>query len=78
MRKRTAPPSARVILSGGFLQIFGLGVIIVGDSGIGKSESALELISRGHRFISDDVVDISRVSDGRLVGTAPALSRYFM
>jgi len=76
--KTPAPASVRVILSGGFLQIFGLGVIIIGDSGIGKSESALELISRGHRFISDDVVDVARMSDGRLVGKAPALSRYFM
>jgi HPr kinase/phosphorylase len=78
MRKKSGLPAARLILSGGFMQIFGLGVIIVGDSGIGKSESALELVSRGHRFISDDVVDISRVPAGRLVGTAPALSRYFM
>jgi HPr kinase/phosphorylase len=67
-----------VILSGGFLQIFELGVIIIGDSGIGKSESALELVSRGHRFISDDVVDVARAAVGRLVGRAPALSRYFM
>jgi HPr kinase/phosphorylase len=76
--KPPAPGSARVILSGGFLQIFGLGVIIVGDSGIGKSESGLELVSRGHRFISDDVVDVARPAAGRLVGKAPALSRYFM
>jgi HPr kinase/phosphorylase len=71
-------PSSRFILSGGFLQIFGLGVIISGHSGIGKSESALELISRGHRFISDDVVELTRGKNGRLVGRAPALSRYFM
>jgi HPr kinase/phosphorylase len=76
--KSPVPPPVRVILSGGFLQIFGLGVIIMGDSGIGKSESALELVSRGHRFISDDVVDVARPSAGRLVGQAPALSRYFM
>jgi HPr kinase/phosphorylase len=76
--KAPAPETVRVILSGGFLQIFGLGVIIIGDSGIGKSESALELVSRGHRFISDDVVDIVRAAGGRLTGKAPALSRYFM
>jgi HPr kinase/phosphorylase len=70
--------SSRVILSGGFLQIFGLGVIITGHSGIGKSESALELVSRGHRFISDDVVELIRRKDGRLVGQSPGLSRYFM
>ncbi len=76
--KKPAPPSVRVILSGGFLRIFGLGVIIIGDSGIGKSESALELVSRGHRFISDDVVDVVRPSADRLLGKAPAISRYFM
>jgi HPr kinase/phosphorylase len=70
--------SCRVTLSGGFLQIFGLGVIIIGHSGIGKSESALELISRGHRFISDDVVEVRRRKDGSLIGNAPSLSRYFM
>jgi HPr kinase/phosphorylase len=58
--------------------MFKLGVIIVGTSGIGKSESALELVSRGHRFISDDVVELFRRRDGRLAGRAPALSRYFM
>jgi HPr kinase/phosphorylase len=78
MSKTTGPATARVIVSGGFLQIFGLGVLIIGDSGIGKSESALELVSRGHRFISDDVVDVVRRRAGRIVGKAPALSRYFM
>jgi HPr kinase/phosphorylase len=74
----SGPASSRLILSGGFLQIFGLGVIITGHSGIGKSESALELVSRGHRFISDDVVEVVRQNNGRLTGRAPALSRYFM
>lgn len=68
----------RIIIPGGFLQVFGLGVLIVGRSGIGKSESALELISRGHRFISDDVVEVTRVKGDRLVGRSPILSRYFM
>lgn len=70
--------SSRLVLSGGFLQIFGLGVIITGHSGIGKSESALELISRGHRFISDDAVEVIKQRDGGLVGRSPSLSRYFM
>jgi len=72
------PGSSRITLSGGFLRIFGLGVIIIGHSGIGKSESALELISRGHRFISDDVVEVRKRKDGKLIGSAPSLSRYFM
>jgi HPr kinase/phosphorylase len=66
------------VISGGLLQIFGLGVLIVGDSGIGKSESALELIARGHRFVSDDVVHVRRTASGRLIGKAPTLSRFFM
>lgn len=68
----------RITLSGGFLQIFGMGVLIIGDSGIGKSESALELISRGHRFIADDVVEVRRLRGARLLGRSPTLSRYFM
>ncbi|MBM3285675.1 MAG: hypothetical protein FJY81_07355 [Candidatus Aminicenantes bacterium] len=68
----------RVTISGGFLQVFGLGVLIVGHSGIGKSESALELISRGHRFISDDVVEVIKLKNGGLLGKSPILSRYFM
>ena len=58
--------------------MFGLGVLIIGDSGIGKSESALELIARGHRFVSDDVVRVERTPSGRLIGKAPAVSRFFM
>ena len=65
-------------ISAGLLQIFGLGVLIMGDSGIGKSESALELITRGHRFVSDDAVHLKRDTRGRLVGRAPSLSRNFM
>ena len=64
--------------SGGLLQIYRLGVLIRGDSGIGKSESSLELISRGARFISDDVTLIEKSGVGRLIGRAPSLSRNFM
>lgn len=67
-----------VILSGGLLCIFGQGVLILGDSGVGKSECALELISRGHSFVSDDVVQIQRDSDGILIGSATTLSQNFM
>lgn len=70
--------SGQMIISGGFLEIFGLGVLIVGDSGIGKSESSLELISRGCRFVSDDVVQVKRGANGRLLGKAPPLTRHFM
>ncbi len=65
-------------ISAGFLKILGLGTLILGDSGIGKSESALELIARGHQFIADDVVQIRLTPRGELIGTAPALSRNFM
>jgi len=65
------------IIPGGLLEIFGMGVLILGDSGVGKSESALELISRGHRFVSDDVTKCW-VSKGRLMGEAPDISRHFM
>jgi len=67
-----------VTISGGLLKVFGLGVLIVGDSGIGKSESALELISRGHSFISDDVVQVEKTARGKIFGKAPEVSRYFM
>jgi HPr kinase/phosphorylase len=66
------------IIPGGLLKIFGLGVLIIGDSGIGKSESALELVSRGYRFVSDDVVFVKKNPAGRLVAKAPSLSRFFM
>lgn len=67
-----------VKISAGLLQIFGLGVLIMGDSGIGKSESALELISRGYRFVCDDVVVFQKKTDNKLVGAAPSLTRNFM
>jgi HPr kinase/phosphorylase len=66
------------VLSGGLLTIFGQGILILGDSGVGKSESALELISRGHLFVSDDVVQIQKDAGGKLVGSAAPLSRNFM
>ena len=65
------------IIPGGLLEIFGLGVLISGDSGVGKSESALELITRGHRFVSDDVTKC-RILRGKLIGEAPDISRHFM
>jgi HPr kinase/phosphorylase len=66
-----------MIIPGGLLRVFGLGVLIIGDSGVGKSESALELITRGHRFISDDVTECLENND-RLIGVAPDVSHHFM
>ena len=60
------------------VDVHGAGLFITGNSGVGKSEAALELIKRGHRLVADDVVDIRRVSDTRLVGQAPELVRHFM
>lgn len=69
---------SQVVISAGLLKIFGVGTLIIGDSGIGKSESALELIARGHKFISDDVVEIFKDEAGRLHGRSPRLTRNFM
>ncbi len=71
---RLAP---RSVMHGVLMDIYGLGVFILGDSGIGKSECALDLVVRGHRLVSDDVVEIKRLGD-QLVGTGPELTRYHM
>lgn len=60
------------------VDVYGAGVLITGESGVGKSESALELVKRGHQLVADDVVDIKRVSDNRLIGEAPETVRHFM
>lgn len=60
------------------VEVYGEGLLITGDSGIGKSETALELIKRGHRLIADDAVEIRRVSRTTLVGQAPPLIRHYM
>jgi HPr kinase/phosphorylase len=69
--------ATRLHLHSVLLDVFGLGVLILGDSGIGKSECALELIDRGHRLVADDVVEIKRMGDV-LVGVSPDLTRYHM
>ena len=69
-------PSTR--MHGVLVEIYGVGVLITGNSGVGKSEAALELLKRGHRLVADDAVDIRRVSAGRLVGQAPEMVRNFM
>jgi len=58
--------------------VYGEGVLIMGDSGVGKSEAALELIRRGHRLVSDDVVEIRKVNDETLIGTSPDITRHFI
>ncbi len=65
-------------LHGVLVDVYGIGVLIRGDSGIGKSEAALELVKRGHRLVSDDLVEIRKVSEETLVGIAPALTRDFI
>lgn len=67
-----------ISIHGVLVDVYGVGVLIVGESGIGKSEAALELIKRGHRLVSDDVVEIRKVSDETLVGTAPDITRHFI
>ena len=67
-----------ISIHGVLVDVFGEGVLITGESGIGKSEAALELIKRGHRLVSDDVVEIRKVSDDTLVGTAPDITRHFI
>ena len=65
-------------LHGVLVEIYGEGVLLLGDSGVGKSETAIELVKRGHRLIADDAVEIKRVSDKTLVGTAPEVIRHFI
>lgn len=68
----------RITMHGVLVDIYGEGILIIGESGIGKSETALELIKRGHRLVADDAVEIKRVSHSTLVGTSPELIRYFI
>ena len=67
-----------ISIHGVLVDVYGEGILITGESGIGKSEAALELIKRGHRLVSDDVVEIRKVSDVTLVGSAPDITRHFI
>ena len=67
-----------ISINGVLVDVYGVGVLIMGESGIGKSEAALELINRGHRLVTDDVVEIRKVSDDTLVGKAPDITRHFI
>ncbi len=67
-----------ISIHGVLVDVYGEGVLIMGESGIGKSEAALELIKRGHRLVTDDVVEISKISDETLMGTSPDITRHFI
>ena len=68
----------RISIHGVLVDVYGEGVLIMGDSGVGKSEAALELIRRGHRLVSDDVVEIRKVNDETLLGKSPDITRHFI
>ncbi len=70
--------AARVMMHAVLIDILGLGVLIVGESGIGKSECALDLIVRGHRLVADDTVEMHRRAESILIGTCPELTRHHM
>ncbi len=67
-----------ITIHGVLVDVYGEGVLIMGESGIGKSEAALELIRRGHRLVTDDVVEIRRVDGENLIGTAPDITKHFI
>ena len=67
-----------ISIHGVLVDVYGIGVLLTGDSGIGKSEAALELIKRGHRLVADDVVEIRKVSEVTLIGIAPAITKHFI
>lgn len=75
MNRCLAPRATR---HGVLVDVYGVGVLLTGESGVGKSEAALELVKRGHQLVADDVVDICRVSDNRLTGECPEMVRHFM
>ena len=68
----------RITRHGVLVEVYGEGILILGDSGIGKSETAIELVKRGHRLIADDAVEIKKVSAKTLVGSAPELIRHYV
>lgn len=71
-------PSSRITLHGVLIEIFGLGVLLAGRSGVGKSELALEMLARGHRLIADDAAEFELASDGRVVGRCPPVLYGFL
>ena len=68
----------RITRHGVLVEVYGEGILLLGESGVGKSETAIELVKRGHRLIADDAVEIKRVSNKTLVGTAPDIIRHLI
>ena len=68
----------RITRHGVLVEVYGEGLLLLGDSGVGKSETAIELVKRGHRLIADDAVEIKRVSEKTLVGSAPDMIRHYV
>ena len=68
----------RQTMHGVLVEVYGEGILLLGDSGVGKSEAAIELVKRGHRLVADDAVEIKRVSDISLLGSAPDVIRHFV
>jgi HPr kinase/phosphorylase len=68
----------KITRHGVLVDVYGVGILLMGESGIGKSETALELVKRGHRLVADDAVEIKKVADNRLIGDSPDLIRHFM
>ncbi|MGI6334641.1 MAG: HPr(Ser) kinase/phosphatase [Saccharofermentanales bacterium] len=68
----------RTSLHGVLIEVYGEGILILGESGVGKSETALEVVKRGHRLIADDLVEVRRVSDSTLLGRAPEIIRHLI
>lgn len=68
----------RIIMHGVLIDVYGEGILILGESGIGKSEAAMELVNRGHRLIADDVVEVRKVSDKTLLANSPDIIRHFI
>ena len=68
----------RITRHGVLVEVYGEGILMLGDSGVGKSETAIELVKRGHRLIADDAVELRRISNRKILGTSPANIRHFI
>ena len=75
LNKELAP---RITRHGVLVEVYGEGILILGDSGVGKSETAIELVKRGHRLVADDAVELRKVSNRQIMGTAPENIRHFI